>query len=309
MMRHANWLVVLVICLGVVACTEDKPTASNAPGDDAGADAEVEDDAGDAEQSDADNDADPGERCDETGECSEEGDLCSELREASDDRVEAYCTEPDEEAPAEIGESCQAAEDCREGLCLEGQSDECSVVCVEDEQCGDGQVCTTLDVDASTLGFCMTECQTHGDCADLDYEEDGEEVEHVCTVHYNEREEHYDQICVQRETVDEDDPEAGRLGDECPEGDNTACQSGMCLETAIFDGTACDDDTDCDDDQVCEENADGRSECADLEFRCSRLCENNGDCQEGVEGNELISCDSDVTIDGSQTVSMCTMPR
>lgn len=302
MMRWFRWLPVLGLCFVAFGCSDD--TRSR----DVGTDTGVRGDAGpDACSGDACGDA-SAERCDETGECSEAGEVCGELRDDGDE-TRAYCTPADEEAPFELGEQCESFDDCRERICLQEQSDECSVVCVDDSQCASGQVCSTLDVGASALGFCISTCQVHDDCTGLDFEEDGESVEHVCSVNFDEGADQYDQVCVRRETVDENDPEAGRLGDRCPGGDNDACQAGLCLKTAIFDGSSCSADDDCDGELVCEETDDGQKECADFEHRCSRLCEDDDDCAGGVDGNELTACDSEVTIDDSQTVSMCTMPR
>lgn len=286
--------------------------------DDSGTDADIADATDAADTSDAGGDADaetlPEERCDHTGTCSDGERVCSDVRTDSSNDSEAFCQFPDTSAAGEVGDQCTGASECHSRLCLGGLSDECSVVCINDEQCAAGQVCTTYSVGNSQIGFCNRGCADNDDCTDLDFTDDsGDTVEHVCTLNENTRDDTIDQVCLTKNVVDPDDDTAGLLGDACPSGEGSECQSGQCLRTVTFDGTSCNSASDCEGEQVCEEaSGSGEDECGDVAFLCSRVCDDNADCSTGVTDNELTECSADVSITFesglNDTVSMCAKP-
>ncbi len=264
----------------------------------------------------------PDERCDDTGTCSDGVRVCSEIRSVSNGEREGYCQFPDSNAPASLGDHCTQTSDCRERICLSGNSDECSVMCAEDSQCAAGQICTTYPVGNSDLGFCNSGCSDNSDCAGLEFtNSNGDLVEHACRINENVREDQVDQICIRKNIVNTNDPDEGLLGDDCEAaaggiGSNSLCQSGACLSIDSPIGGSCNSDSDCSDPgntMVCRIPKGGTTkECHTRIFRCSRLCDDNGDCSGGIDDNQLTVCDSDVQIQLSsgtvETVSMCAQP-
>ena len=61
----------------------------------------------------------------------------------------------------QLGTACTSFNQCRENICLTSLSDECSVVCDKDADCGAAQGCTTF----GDLTFCNTTCGDSGDCS------------------------------------------------------------------------------------------------------------------------------------------------
>src|SRR5690554_1503611 len=78
------------------------------------------------------------ERCDQDGICSDSAQMCNELRTGATnaDEREAFCGLRDTSAPQGLGGNCTSHDDCRSTICLTGLSDDCSVYCDNDSQCG-----------------------------------------------------------------------------------------------------------------------------------------------------------------------------
>ncbi|QDG51756.1 hypothetical protein FIV42_13660 [Persicimonas caeni] len=254
----------------------------------------------------------PDDRCDQDGICSDGVRMCNDIRAGTSDPQarEAYCGMPDANASGALGDTCEQTSDCRSRICLNGNSDECSVICAADSQCAQGQACTTFNVGTSQLGFCNTACADNSDCGGLDFtDSNGNTVEHVCTTNENTREDAVDQICVRRNIVDPNDSNVGLLGDTCSSGSD--CQSGLCLTNTIYDGTPCSSASDCQSGQVCQvEPQSGQRQCGDQASYCTRVCDDGGDCSGGVSGNALTACDSNIRVTLStgtvDTISACS---
>lgn len=260
------------------------------------------------------------ERCDQDGVCSDGLRMCNELYQVSDsDAYEAYCGMPNSDADGELGDTCQGDEQCRSDICLTGMSDECSVICDSDSQCGSGQVCTAYRVGPSTqIGYCVTSCERDNDCSALGFDEGGEAVDHVCNINLNPRENAVDQVCTRREPVDDNGDPLGQLGADCEsastpgQGDDALCQGGLCQQNTVFTSTSCDSDSQCDSGELCLEDPDGQKKCGERNYACTRLCSNNDDCTGGESGNTMDTCSPGTAITlpggGSDTIATCSAP-
>lgn len=246
------------------------------------------------------------ERCDQTGTCSDGVRMCNEIRQGSNDpdAREAFCGLTDPSAPEGLGGNCQSGDDCRSTFCMTGLSDDCSVVCTEDNQCGSGQECTPIQYnDETQLGNCMRGCVRNQDCTSLNFNDGGQTVDHVCGINVDQANTEVDQICFRRNST-----ASGKLGDSCA-GDSAQCESGLCLINTLFDGRSCSSDSQCDSGQVCDVAPNGTMQCGDQTFACTRLCASAADCNGGA-GNQLTSCNQDirVSVGGGQvdTISACS---
>jgi hypothetical protein len=258
----------------------------------------------------------PDERCDQTGTCSDGVRMCNEIRlDSSGTGREAYCGMTNPGAAGGLGDHCAQPPECRSDMCLAGLSDECTVICTTDSQCGTGQICTTFSLDGTQLGYCVSACSDNNDCAGLEFtNSSGDTIDHVCSFNTNTRDNDVDQMCVRRNIVDPNDSTIGLLGDDCEgtnnDAENSMCQSGMCLTHDAPTGTACSDASGCTTGQVCKvPKGGGTKQCHDRTFGCSRVCDDNGDCSGGISGNLMTECASDITYAGTHQVSACALPN
>lgn len=233
----------------------------------------------------------PDERCDQTGECSDDVRMCNALRMTSSNpsRYEVSCGMPSSSGQKSLGAGCQAANECRSDFCLNGVSDECSVACTKDSQCLADQACTELffNPEGDGVSFCMATCKTNTDCADLDYSSGQNSIEHICDVMPNLDKDRLDYYCSRRTFTDDDGNTLGRLGADCAaangtDGDSRLCQTGLCVTMTQGD---------------------------DVRHRCTRLCNTNSDCSGGESGNDMDVCSHDVSMElpsgKTETISMC----
>lgn len=251
------------------------------------------------------------ERCDQDGICSDSAQMCNELRTGATnaDEREAFCGLRDASAPQGLGGNCTSHDDCRSTICLTGLSDDCSVYCDNDSQCGAGQVCTSFLLNGTTqMGHCMRGCVNDDDCSSLDFHDGTQMIEHGCGINIDRRQNEVDQTCFRRDAA-----APGELGDSCANaagtgGDSSLCKSNLCLTNTVFVGNiTCSSASDCDPGQVCEVPASGGAkQCGDQAFVCSALCDSDADCGGGTG----LSCSPAVRVDvgngGSETVSMCS---
>jgi hypothetical protein len=250
------------------------------------------------------------ERCDQTGTCSDGVRMCNQIRVAgSGSGREAYCGMTNPSAAGGLGDHCAQRSECRSNMCFNGTSDECTVICANDSQCGTGQICSTFNLDGSQLGYCINGCSDNDDCAGLSFTNgSGDTVDHVCATNENTRDDDVDQICVRRNIVDPNDADEGLLGDTCQTGND--CQSGLCLTNTIYNGVSCSSTADCQTGQVCETSPNGSMECGDQAQYCTRICDEGTDCSGGIQGNTLTSCDTDIRMTLSSgtvdTISACS---
>jgi hypothetical protein len=253
------------------------------------------------------------ERCDATGTCSDGVRMCNEVRVGSSGSGrEAYCGMTNAGAPGGLGDHCSGQSpqsECRSNVCFNGTSDECTVICADDSQCGAGQICSTFELSGSQLGYCISGCTDNGDCAGLGFTNSAnEDIDHVCATNENTRDDDVDQICVRRLVVDPNDDQVGLLGDTCQSAND--CQSGLCLTNTIYDGTSCSSTTDCQSGQVCEMSPSGVMECGDQAKFCTSICDDGSDCSGGIQGNTLTTCDPGIRMTLStgtvDTISACS---
>jgi hypothetical protein len=217
--------------------------------------------------------------------------------------VEARCVAPRASPPAlPVGGGCALDSECREGICLESLSGECSVVCADSAlDCPGGFVCTSYRVNQTLLGFCNRTCANDATCA-------AATPGNICTINVNSLRNTVDRVCLQPFG-------SGALGATCASGGD--CLSGICLATTLFTGTPCPTGAECPLDHTCRcppgqaVCPDADRQCARVEKSCTVLCEETANCMGGVSGNPLTGC-SPVTVslpDGGTTpISMCTRP-
>ncbi len=235
------------------------------------------------------------QQCASSDDCSDGVRVCSDVRDVGGVDT-AYCEFP-RTGGAQLGTQCTAFSDCRENICLSGLSNECSVVCDEDQDCGSLQGCTTF----GDLNYCNSLCSDNTDCA-----ANG----NVCTINSDVIANDVDQICTEPIGVAD-------LGALCTTGGD--CLTGLCLRTLNYNATTCTDDSECNAamNETCECPIDqpgcttGKS-CATIERRCTALCDDGGDCSGGVTGNELTSCNSDIFVQRPdrtpKQISACARP-
>lgn len=255
----------------------------------------------------------PEERCDLTGTCSDGVRMCNQIYSGTSNpnAREAYCGMPNQSASGGLGDSCQRNSECRSNICLTGMSDDCSVICTNDSQCGPGQVCTSFREGTSQIGYCMHSCVNNNDCSSLNFTENGALVDHVCNINVNQRQGKVDQLCFRRSNT------GGELGANCESAaggqpDSSLCQGNMCLTNTLYSNTSCTSDAQCPSGDVCVPAMTGSGKrCATQTFRCTRLCQGNSDCTGGEPGNQLTSCSQDVTVDmgngNTELISTCSM--
>jgi hypothetical protein len=240
--------------------------------------------------------------CSSTDDCTDGVRVCG-LIQSQAGTADAYCTFPNDPPAAQLGTSCARDNDCRENVCLQ-VSDECSVVCDDDMDCGTGQICTAYSVPNNTLGFCNRGCTNNTDCQNGN----------VCTINSNTIDNTVDQVC-------ENVVGAKDLGDSCASG--SECITGICLTTSIFrQGASCTTDANCNAGEVCkcpidQPNCTTGRECATEEQACTRLCDTaNGtaDCVSSFAGNRLTVCSTDTVVSlpdnsGVVNVATCSAPN
>lgn len=254
----------------------------------------------------------PDERCDQDGICSDSAQMCNELRVGSSNpnAREAYCGLRDTSAPQGLGGKCQSNDDCRSTICMTGLSDDCSVYCDNDSQCGAGQICTSFLLNGTTqIGHCMRGCVNDADCSYLDFTDSSGPVEHLCGINIDQRNNEVDQVCFRLDTT-----ATQGLGESCKSasgsgGDSSLCQSGLCLTNTLFTGDSptCTSDAQCGPDEKCEvPPGGGAKKCGAQTFMCTSLCDSNADCS-GAAG---LSCSPSVRVDlgggNFETISMCS---
>ena len=240
--------------------------------------------------------------CDSTSDCTDGFRVCGEIRSNGAGGVQTFCSFPNT-GGAQLGSSCTANSDCREGICL-STSGECSVACEQDSQCSvaESQLCATFSFGQSStpLDLCVRGCSDNGACTNGN----------ICTIGQDVPNNEVEQICSAVIGTQE-------LGASCASGND--CREGLCLTTTVFDGVACTTDTDCPGTKTCECPIDNPScnnsakQCADVSNRCSRLCDTPDDCSGGVANNALTSCSTDVLVQrpngsGNVTLSLCGQP-
>jgi len=239
------------------------------------------------------------QQCTSTGACTDGVRVCGDLRQDAQGDVAAFCRFPNSNG-AQLGTSCMANSECREGLCL-GTSNECSVACTQDTDCSaaNNQVCTTFSFSQnSDVNLCVRGCTDNASCTGGN----------VCTVSQDVTDNDVDQIC--RTPIGQ-----SQLGASCTNGGE--CAEGLCLTTNVYDGVSCTSDAQCSGTKTCEcpiddPNCTNGKQCADVSQRCSRLCDDNSDCTGGVAGNALTACNGDVFVSrpngGTKLLSLCGQP-
>lgn len=238
------------------------------------------------------------EQCTDTQSCSDGVRVCSELRDVAGTTT-PFCNFPNESASGQLGDACTTSSECREDLCLT-VSDECSVVCDDDSDCGVGQGCTTYTV-STPVNFCTSTCSDDSDC------DQGK----ICTINGDELTNDVDLVC--EKPVGPED-----LGSPCQDG--SECITGLCLRTLQYQGTSCTTSPDsCPSGQECSCPLDDPNcsaadrECAIVERACTRVCDGAGDCATSAfASNELTDCSPNTTVQrpnsGTKDISTCARP-
>lgn len=240
-------------------------------------------------------------QCTSTGDCTDGVRVCGDLR-IQAGTVTPFCRFPIS-GGAQLGSDCTTNTQCREGSCLPTLG-ECSVACAADTDCSAAasQVCSTFTFGPQNdVEMCVRSCSDNGSCGTGD----------ICTINSDVPNNDIDQICRAPIGTKE-------LGDTCT--GPADCLTGLCLETRLTDPNAmCSSDAQCIAGQTCECPIDepgcattnpGARRCTESTNRCSRICNDAGDCQGGVAGNQLVSCSTDVFVtrpDGQTTklLSFC----
>jgi hypothetical protein len=230
--------------------------------------------------------------CRSSRDCSE-GRVCSGLS-GGGTSVVATCVIPRASPPAQpVGGACSSDGDCREDLCLDGITGECSVVCADSAlDCPASFACTAYYVDQTAIGFCVRGCTRDADCMGGN----------TCTFNSNELQNTVDRVCQRPAGV-------GALGAACASGAD--CRSSVCLFTTIFTGTACTTQADCTAGETCECPQPG---CAPSEMRCiqrfaecTALCGSHSDCAAPLTDCTGIEIDLPAGT-GTTLIPMCTRP-
>jgi hypothetical protein len=208
--------------------------------------------------------------------------VCSEIREVSN-QIVGYCSFPNiGPGLKQLGETCTADSECRENLCL-GVSNECSLICTVDSDCGVGQGCSAFRISNSlgavtNVGLCVSLCSDNDDCG----------VTNVCSFNPNHIDDTVDLICVSPTGIFD-------LGASCTA--HADCRSGMCLSSIGYTGVACTSNANCNtvarEECVCpvtSPNCVIGKECAVVSSYCTAICDQNSDCSGGVIGNPLNTC-------------------
>ncbi len=239
--------------------------------------------------------------CTSSDSCTDGVRVCGDVRNTGAG-VGAFCAFPNTSGDL-LGSDCSVNADCFDGLCL-SSIDECSVVCDSDSDCSvtENQVCSTFFfAQNSSLDLCVRGCTDNGSCAAGD----------VCTINSDVTNDDIDQIC--------DEPAGpGELGEVCTNGAD--CDTGLCLTTVLYNGVMCNVDSECDTaaGETCrcpidQPNCAAGKQCATSSNRCSRICNDDGDCSGGAVGNELTTCSTDVNVTlpsgtGTKELSLCGQP-
>ena len=233
------------------------------------------------------------EQCTSSDQCSDGLRVCSSVQDVNGVDT-AFCEFPTV-GGSQLGATCTASTQCRENICLTGLSDECSVVCNKDADCGLGQECTSF----GDLNYCISTCTDNTDCAARG---------NICTINGDVLTDEVDQICI--EPVG-----AKLLGASCAGG--AECESGLCLQTYVYNGTTCTSDAGCAAGESCEcpvenPNCTTGKQCATVDPRCTVLCDGASDCSGGAAGNELTECSPNTFVQRpsgtATTISTCARP-
>lgn len=239
--------------------------------------------------------------CEPLKECSSSADcaaprVCNSLYTVGGE-LTAFCGFPNTTG-SQLGESCTDSAQCREDLCLTFSSNECSLFCTQNSDCGTSQICTNY----AGIGMCMTPCTHNGSCSGGN----------ICTYHINTSVNQVDYICHQPYG-------AGTIGQACDDWDD--CATGVCLEMSLYTynpNLECTTDAQCNAEYPsCEcplsnPNCTTGKLCAGIERekQCSQVC----DPQQGnthCPADSLSRCTDDVRLSwpgGSDNVSACSRP-
>lgn len=234
----------------------------------------------------------PVTQCTSTDDCTDGVRVCGDVQgNAMSGLDEAFCNFPNVGAQ-QLGTACTVSTDCRETICLNNISSECSVVCDKDTDCAAGGACTTF----GNLNFCNTACSDNTDCG---------APNRYCAINSDVLTDSVDQICV-------NPIGASDIGTVCTSG--SECLTGLCLRTVTYNNTSCNVDNDCAafPNHTCEcpinqPNCTTGRECATTNRRCTNLCDDDGDC-----GNGLTDCSPNIFVGtpsgGTQNISACSQP-
>jgi hypothetical protein len=237
----------------------------------------------------------PDQSCTSSAQCAATGRVCGELRSIAGGGVQAFCRLPNANG-AQLGSPCTQDSQCREGLC-NLSTNECSVVCNADANCSAaaGQICASVAfMNSPLLGLCTRSCSDNSSCA----------AGQVCSINPDPPNNDIDQVCQQ--PVGPLD-----LGAACNGGGD--CNTGLCLSTLLYTNTPCANDAACGAGNVCRcpveqpNCAAGERRCATVTDRCTRVCDDNGDCAGGAAGNQLTVCSPNIFVtrpDGVTTKQM-----
>jgi len=239
----------------------------------------------------------PEQACVDTASCSDGVRVCSTLRDVQG-ITQAFCALPNTSASGQLGDPCTDPTECRENICLT-VSDQCSVVCNDDGDCGSGQGCTTYTV-TTEVNFCNTVCSDDDDCSGGN----------ICTINGDVITNDVDLVC--ENTIGTED-----LGSPCTDG--SECLTGLCLRTVEFLGTSCTTSSDCTGTQECVCPLDDPNcattdqECSNVSRACTLVFADTADCSSSnFSTNELTACSSSTTVQrpngGTKTVSTCSRP-
>ncbi|MBI4821614.1 MAG: hypothetical protein HY791_35460 [Deltaproteobacteria bacterium] len=221
----------------------------------------------------------PDQICSSSSDCSNGARVCGELR--TNASVVPYCIAPNPSGLAR-GEHCATDAACREQIC-HFMSEECSVVCGQDSDCGAGYVCNhvTYNPGNSRIGLCVRTCSDDQDCRVAG------SPGNVCSPNSN-------ALTGQTQLICTTPVGASPLGAPCTDG--SQCQSGFCFTSDSYFGS-CTSAAQCGG-VPCE-----GGQCHAHYERCTAVCDNNADC---AGGGPFTSCQP-INVGGSN-VNLCALP-
>ncbi|MBI2376185.1 MAG: hypothetical protein HYV07_19485 [Deltaproteobacteria bacterium] len=217
--------------------------------------------------------------CDANSDCTNGNRVCGDLRVLA--AVTPYCVAQNSTGLAR-GSACTTDDQCRERICHFG-SDECTVVCGQDSDCGAGFVCNHIRYNPGNvnIGLCVRTCGDDGACR-------ASSPGNVCTVTS-------DSLSNQAKVVCSAPSGAGALGSPCT--NSSQCQSGFCFTSQAY-GASCSTSATCPFGFTCNGGT-----CFAQHQLCTAVCDNNADC---ASGGPFSSCQP-IDVSGT-SVNLCTLP-
>src|SRR5690606_10655206 len=97
----------------------------------------------------------PEQQCTASSDCTDGVRECGDLR--TNPSVALFCDFPNPGQGA-IGDACANDTECFTNLCADFSSNECTVGCDIDADCGAGQICTAYQFNMTTVGMCARSC-------------------------------------------------------------------------------------------------------------------------------------------------------